>query len=339
MTVLIGAAWCHASFAQAPPDTILEVDVENVVEYQGDVYDPKQFATNPNVTPVNGPIKNFREAVGLGDIVAVNGQPAKGLYASGVRQITTTPTPNAGQAIADIAQTSIRSHTLEILKSDGTPVGTIMCLGLDSGPAPPGAFNVPYQSAVLSSDQTRGNYVIVGGTGAFLGARGQLVQRAQALESNPPRTASISEDPANRHINGGGRIQYFLRIIPMSRPEVATTSTGPAVFHADFSRVTTTKPARAGEVLIMQATGLGPTIPSVDPGQPFPMDVGAAVNSPVDISVNGQPAQLVNAIGWPGTVDNYRIDFRMPAEAAKGMAAIRISAAWIPSPPVTILVQ
>jgi hypothetical protein len=338
MTILIGAVYGHPARGQAPA-TILEVDLENVVEYQGDVSDAKQFATNPNVTPVSGPIKNFRSAVGLGDIVAVNGQPAKGLYASGVQQISTTPVPTSGLAIGDIAQTSIRSHTLVILKSDGTPVGTIICLGLDSGPAPPGSFNVLYQSALLSSNQTRGNYTIVGGTGAFLGARGQLVQRAQNLESIPPRQASITEDPANRRINGGGRIQYFLHVIPISRPEVATTSTGPAVFHADFSPVSETKPAHAGEVLIVRATGLGPTVPPVDPGQPFPLDAGVAVNSPVEVSVNGQPAQLINAIGWPGSVDTYRIDFQVPAAAAKGMAAMQISAAWIASAPVSVAVQ
>jgi hypothetical protein len=54
MTILIGAVYCHPSFGQAPPVTILEVDVENAVEYQGDVSDAKQFATNPNITPVNG---------------------------------------------------------------------------------------------------------------------------------------------------------------------------------------------------------------------------------------------------------------------------------------------
>ena len=37
----------------------------------------------------------------------------------------------------------------------------------------------------------------------------------------------------------------MLQVIPMSRPEVAITSSGPAVFHADFSPVTAAKPAKA----------------------------------------------------------------------------------------------
>jgi uncharacterized protein (TIGR03437 family) len=179
----------------------------------------------------------------------------------------------------------------------------------------------------------------VGGTGAFLGVRGELVQRAQALEPNPPRAASMSEDPANRRINGGGKIQYFLHIIPMSRPAVATTPSGPAVFHADFSPVNAAKPAHAGETLIVQATGMGPTVPSVEAGQLFPRDDFAVVNSPVDVSINRQPAQVINAIGWPGQADIYRIDFQVPAETAAGIAAMQISAAWIPGVPVSLLVQ
>jgi uncharacterized protein (TIGR03437 family) len=44
----------------------------------------------------------------------------------------------------------------------------------------------------------------------------------------------------------------------------------PAVFHADFSPVTPARPARAGETLIVMATGLGPTRPGMNPGTPFP---------------------------------------------------------------------
>lgn len=340
VTVLFAAVHCNLALGQATPVTILEVEVENVVAYQGDVSDPKKLATNPNVTPVDGPIKNFRVAEVLGDIVAVNGQPATGSYVSGVRQISTTPAPTPGQAIADTAHTSIRSQTLEILKSDGTVVGTIMCLGLDSGPAPPGAFNALYRSAVLPSDQTKGNYAIVGGTGAFLGVRGQLVQRAGALEPNPPRLASMAEDPANRRINGGGKIQFFLRVIPMSVPQILTTPSGPAVTHSNgFSPVSASKPAVAGEILSLFATGLGPTNPGVDPGQPFPSTPLAAVNSPVGVTVNGKPAEVLAAVGFPGAVDGYQVNFRVPPDAATGVATVQVSAAWIAGMPVSITVQ
>jgi len=57
----------------------------------------------------------------------------------------------------------------------------------------------------------------------------------------------------------------------MSRPDIGITTNGPAVTHAsDFSLVSASKPAAAGETLSLFATGLGPTRSTLDPGQPFP---------------------------------------------------------------------
>ena len=76
-----------------------------------------------------------------------------------------SPTPTPRQPIADTSAASaatIRFETYDILQSDGTPVGTIMTNGLTSAaPSPPG----PPLGAM--------NFAIVGGTGAFLGSRGQ----------------------------------------------------------------------------------------------------------------------------------------------------------------------
>jgi uncharacterized protein (TIGR03437 family) len=111
------------------------------------------------------------------------------------------------------------------------------------------------------------------------------------------------------------------------------------VFHADFSFVTAAKPAKAGEVLIVQATGLGPTVPGVIPGQPFPTDAPPTVNSPLDVTVNGQPAEVINKIGWPGLVDTYRVDFRVPESATAGQVLLQLTSAWIAGPTVFIPVQ
>jgi uncharacterized protein (TIGR03437 family) len=79
------------------------------------------------------------------------------------------------------------------------------------------------------------------------------------------------------------------------------------------------------------ATDLGPTQPRVDPGHPFPL-IPAPVNSPVDVTLNGKPAEVVAAVG-PGAVDGYQVNFRAPADTAIRLAAIRVSAAWIAGTP------
>jgi uncharacterized protein (TIGR03437 family) len=63
------------------------------------------------------------------------------------------------------------------------------------------------------------------------------------------------------------------------------------------------------------------------------------VNSPVDVTVNGKSAELLGAVGYPGAVDGYQVNFRVPPEIAPGTATIQISAAWIPGAPVIIQVK
>jgi uncharacterized protein (TIGR03437 family) len=150
----------------------------------------------------------------------------------------------------------------------------------------------------------------------------------------------MMEDPADRRINGGGTARYFISIIPMMSPDIIQTPDGPAVAHSsDFSLVTKAKPAAAGEVLSLFTNGLGPTIPDVDPGQPFPTSVASAVNSPIQVMVNGKPADVLGAVGYPGTKDGYQVNFRVPPDAAKGVATVQVIAAWIAGAPFNVPVQ
>ena len=135
-------------------------------------------------------------------------------------------------------------------------------------------------------------------------------------------------------------MRWVLHVIPMSHPDILSTPAGPAVTHSsDFSVVTASKPAARGEVLSLFATGLGPTRPGVDPGQVFPAKPLAIVNSPVDVTVNGENAEVLGAVGYPGSLDGYQVNFRLPPDTATGTATIQLSAAWIAGPAVTIAVQ
>jgi hypothetical protein len=333
--LLFATVYCISAYGQAPAAT-LYIELQNVVEYQVDTSDLSKYGTDPNVT--QGKIAKGLGVgcagvpiVGYADIVSVNGQPARGSYAIRGTSVCLSTTPLPGlQTISDSTWNSKRDETFEILQSDGTPIGTIMTIGLNSGsPTPPGP---------LVGGR---NYAIVGGTGAFFGVRGQGGQRNNLL-SGPvgERIASITEDPANRRKNGGGHILAVLYVIPMSWPTVVTTAGGPAVVHSsDFSLVSASKPAVAGEILSLYATGLGPTRTSLTPGQLFPSSPLAVVNSPIDVTVNGKSAEVLAAVGYPGAADGYQVNFRVPSGTGTGSATLQISSAWIPGAPVSIAMK
>ena len=50
---------------------------------------------------------------------------------------------------------------------------------------------------------------------------------------------------------------------------------------------------------------------------------------PVTVTVNGKAADVLAAVGYPGSADGYQVNFRMPSGAAKGSAIIQVSAAWV----------
>jgi uncharacterized protein (TIGR03437 family) len=114
----------------------------------------------------------------------------------------------------------------------------------------------------------------------------------------------------------------------------------PAVVHAsDSTLVSASKPAKAGEILTLYAAGLGPTRPGVDPGQPFTADPRQLANSPVQVLVNGNPGELLYAGGYPGAIDGYQVNFRVPDGTTSGQATLQLTSAWIAGLGVNIPVQ
>jgi hypothetical protein len=176
---------------------VLEVDVENITTYIGDTSDYSKVAGNPTQTPVAP--KSFAPLYGIGDIVRVNGRPAKGTWTVFTGLILLAPVEVPGIAIADTFRGGIAVSTLEILNTDFSPRGSVMMMGLAGGPAPPlgGAIGLHF-----------GNMAITGGTGEFIGAKGVMGETTNPLEAF--RFASNSEDPSTRRALGGGKLTFVL---------------------------------------------------------------------------------------------------------------------------------
>jgi hypothetical protein len=317
--------WGVVGIAQVSPPVLLEIDIENYVQYWDDGGDPSKFATDTKQRTTT--LGTFMSNLHLGDIVAVNGRPAKGTYLNRTQLIRLSPTIAPGQTIADTSRSGGPGlQSFEILQPDGTPVGTIMGQWLVGGSPPPGSA-----AAIVA-----GNGAIIGGTGAFLGVNGQCGVAAGATGRN----TTYAEDPSNRRVFGGGRLRMLLYIRPAYRPEIQVTADGPAVVHAsDMSAVTDARPGRAGEILSLFATGLGPVRGNVDTGKPFPTSPLAIVNSPVEVTVNGESVEVISSVGDPDSVGGYQVTFRVPSGIVPGMAKLQVLAAWIPSSAVSIAIE
>ena len=152
---IIAAALCALAYrhgwAQAPEFAVLDVEWENSVAYFDDVADASRLVTSPG--PVATTFRNFMQLLVIADIVSVNGKPARGSLIFATRLIQALPNPSPGQAIGDLGRFSMGDLHMEILQSDGTPIGSIMSSGFGGGPAPPGL------PAGVS------NFAVVGGSG------------------------------------------------------------------------------------------------------------------------------------------------------------------------------
>lgn len=303
------------SLAQSPKVVRLEVIVNNMVSYKVDVADPLTLAVAPGPVPAADPLHTFTEFIGIGDIVSINGKPAKGIWTNRGIQTNFTPNPTPGQAVANGTRANHSECAWDIYTANGAYVGSLTDGGLvDHG--------------------------ITGGRGAYLGARGEH-QNGPAGINPPLRRASAKEDPSMRGTLGGGSWQAYIYLMPTFIPEIEVTSAGPSIFHTDYSPVTVSKPAARGEVLIVRAKGLGPTSPGPTPPglKPFGANPYDEVNSPVEVVVNGTEQESLNKIGWPGETDVYWVDFRVPDSIPPGLATLQIVAAWIPGNEVKFPVQ
>lgn len=124
-------------WAQAPRVATLDIEWQNAVVYIDDLADPAKLGTSQS--PATPSTRNFMPFLAFGDIVSVNGKPARGSWVDNGRLVQLVRTPAPGQAISDlVVRGGMVDIHLEILQTDGTPVGTIMSSGFTGGSVPPG---------------------------------------------------------------------------------------------------------------------------------------------------------------------------------------------------------
>ncbi|MSV29109.1 MAG: hypothetical protein EXQ52_10265 [Bryobacterales bacterium] len=113
---------------------------------------------------------------------------------------------------------------------------------------------------------------------------------------------------------------------------------GGVVAHQDFSLVTPQSPAKAGEVLILFATGLGQTTPPLTTGTlvPFPP---LSETAPVSVTVGGMEARVFYSIATPFAAGLYQVAVTMPSGVAPGTAPLVLRIGTASAAAVNINVQ
>jgi uncharacterized protein (TIGR03437 family) len=98
---------------------------------------------------------------------------------------------------------------------------------------------------------------------------------------------------------------------------------------------------KAGEAVVIYATGLGATSPAVATGQAAPaVPPLALVTTPVKVTIGGVEAAVEFAGLAPGFVGLYQVNARVPAGVTAGNAVpLVLTQNGVPSNTVTIAVQ
>jgi uncharacterized protein (TIGR03437 family) len=93
-----------------------------------------------------------------------------------------------------------------------------------------------------------------------------------------------------------------------------------AAVHEDFTAlVTRENPARAGEMLHLYMTGLGPVVPAVKTGEAAPANPPSAAVTPLVCDLDGIPADVLFAGLAPGFVGYYQVSLRLPIHLPGGV--------------------
>ena len=153
-TALCAGACSQLGLAQVAAPSILQIDIANHVLYFEDTSDVSKFATDPNVT-TPGNVGNFGRAVGIADILAVNGQRVMGTHTKSAGGIISRTAPGPGLAVADTVRNGLAVATFEILKSDGTQIGVLPQFPC-SFRVQPGVREWPHQAHRVRRGDARG---------------------------------------------------------------------------------------------------------------------------------------------------------------------------------------
>jgi uncharacterized protein (TIGR03437 family) len=174
--------------------------------------------------------------------------------------------------------------------------------------APQSAASLPLQTIV------QGVEAVIGGLSApiyFIGKTQLTIQIPSELTPNRTHYAILA-------VNNQFSLPQPLDLVPYAPGTLAFPDGGLVAQHQDFTLVDSTNPAKPGEPLVIYLVGMGATNPPVPSGFGSPFNPPAEVISRIQLTVDGQTADVRFAGLTPGGVGLYQINFFVPANARAG---------------------
>ena len=136
-------------------------------------------------------------------------------------------------------------------------------------------------------------------------------------------------------VNNGGILSNPIEIQALpAQPGVFLVNGQGAIFHQDFSYVTSSSPAAPGETIIIYCTGLGAVNPQIEAGFPAPTSPLAISASPT-VTIGGVSAQVSFSGLAPGFAGLYQINVIVP-QSVSVTAQLVIAAGAVSSSPVSL---
>ncbi len=213
------------------------------------------------------------------------------------------------------------------------PGGTVNAFyRVSGGPLSPGTIVEMYGAGLASAPSGtgapplpitfNGTTVLVGGLSAplFYLSNGQLDVQI------PSELAPNQQYPILVTANGAVTLPDQLDIVALQPTvDAGTDGTLVAQHGADYSLVTSSSPAKPGELLVIYLLGMGPTNPAVASGTAAPSNPPAQVTTQPNITVDGETANVYFAGLTPTFSGLYQIDFYVPSDARSGSLTVKIS--------------
>jgi uncharacterized protein (TIGR03437 family) len=152
----------------------------------------------------------------------------------------------------------------------------------------------------------------------------QVIVRQGKMYSLPEPVLVATSEPAAFTTGGGGAGQGHVYV-----------ATEDGLVLAGASR-----PAKAGEVVVVYATGLGPVTPGVKEGEAAPGQPLSEVMAPVTAAIQGKDAEVIFAGLAPGLAGVYQVNVMVPDGVTPDASAVLILnvGQQSSSPPVTFAV-